>query len=57
MALSVHSAVIPAKGSVQFEARLMNPPAGIASFLPVLKAFDPAAAFKSIMDDGDRGAP
>jgi predicted Zn finger-like uncharacterized protein len=57
MALSVHSAVIPAKGSVQFEARLMNPPAGIASFLPVLKAFDPAAAFKSIMDDGDRRAP
>jgi predicted Zn finger-like uncharacterized protein len=34
--------IIPARGSVDFEVRVMNPPAGSAGFLPTLRAFDPA---------------
>jgi predicted Zn finger-like uncharacterized protein len=34
--------MIPAGGSVNFEVRVMNPPAGSAGFLPTLRAFDPA---------------
>jgi len=32
--------MVPARGSVNFELRIMNPPAGSAGFLPVLRAFD-----------------
>jgi hypothetical protein len=35
--------MIPARGSVNFEVRVMNPPAGSAGFLPTLRAFDPAS--------------
>jgi hypothetical protein len=31
---------VPARGSVNFELRIVNPPAGSAGFLPVLRAFD-----------------
>jgi predicted Zn finger-like uncharacterized protein len=34
--------IIPARGSVDFEVRVMNPPAGSAGFMPTLRAFDPA---------------
>lgn len=54
MLLSVPSAVVPAGGSVEFEAHLMAPPAGIASFLPVLKTFDPFAVFEKMANDMER---
>jgi hypothetical protein len=45
MATAVRTAVIPGRGSVPFETRLLAPPAGIASFLPYLRTFDPAEVF------------
>ena len=33
---------IPARGTVNFELRVMNPPSGSAGVLPALKAFDQA---------------
>jgi hypothetical protein len=48
LATAVRTAVIPGRGSVLFEARLLEPPAGIASFLPYLRAFDPTVAFGDI---------
>jgi predicted Zn finger-like uncharacterized protein len=39
------TAVVPPRGSVAFEARLPEPPAGAAGFLPVLKTYDPASVF------------
>ena len=47
-AKAVRSAVVPAKGNVVFEARLYEPPAGIAGFLPVLKTFDPEAVHEAV---------
>jgi hypothetical protein len=44
-------ASIPAKGAVQFEMRLPEPPANAASFLPVLKPFDPAVMLKEFSAD------
>jgi hypothetical protein len=41
-------AVIPAKGSVPFEMRYVQPPVGIASFNAVLQPFDPVKLFKEI---------
>jgi predicted Zn finger-like uncharacterized protein len=40
---AVREGLIPARGSVNFEVRVMNPPAGSAGFLPTLRAFDPAS--------------
>jgi hypothetical protein len=40
---AVREGMIPARGSVNFEVRVMNPPAGSAGFLPTLRAFDPAS--------------
>ncbi len=40
---AVRDGMIPARGSVNFEVRVMNPPAGSAGFLPTLRAFDPAS--------------
>ncbi len=40
---AIREGVISARGSVNFEVRVMNPPAGSARFLPMLRAFDPAA--------------
>ena len=40
---AVRDGMIPARGSVNFEVRVMNPPAGSAGFLPMLRAFDPAS--------------
>jgi hypothetical protein len=45
MSAAVRNAVIPGRGSVPFEARLLEPPAGIESFLPYLRTFDSSAAF------------
>jgi predicted Zn finger-like uncharacterized protein len=42
---------IPAKGSVQFEVRLPEPPANAASFLPLLKPFDPVVMLEEISAD------
>ncbi len=39
---ALRDGMIPAGGSVNFEVRVMNPPAGSAGFLPTLRAFDPA---------------
>jgi len=39
-------AMIPARGSVNFEVRVMNPPEGSAGFLPMLQTFDPATQGK-----------
>ena len=40
--------VIPAKGSVPFEMRYIQPPVGIASFNATLQPFDPIRLFKEI---------
>ena len=40
---AVRDGMIPARGSVNFEVRVINPPAGSAGFLPELRAFDPAS--------------
>ena len=40
---SLGEGTILPKGSVPFEVRVMNPPAGSARFLPVLRALNPAA--------------
>ena len=40
--IAVRDGMIPARGSVNFEVRVMNPPAGSAGFLPTLRSFDPA---------------
>jgi hypothetical protein len=46
--LQDQGAVIPAKGSVSFEMRYVQPPVGIASFNAVLQPFDPIKLFKEI---------
>jgi DNA-directed RNA polymerase subunit M/transcription elongation factor TFIIS len=43
--------VIPPKGSVTFEVRYAQPPAGIASFNATLQPFDPVRLFKEIAED------
>lgn len=43
--------VIPPKGSVPFEIRYVQPPAGIASFNATLQPFDPVRLFKEIAED------
>lgn len=39
---------ISPKGSVPFEIRVMNPPAGSARFLPSLQSFDPSSLIESM---------
>ena len=46
--LQSQGVVIPAKGSVSFEMRYIQPPIGIASFNAVLQPFDPIRLFKEI---------
>jgi len=46
--LQSQGVVIPAKGSVSFEMRYIQPPVGIASFNAVLQPFDPIRLFKEI---------
>jgi predicted Zn finger-like uncharacterized protein len=41
--------MIPARGSINFEVRVMNPPAGSAGFLPTLRAFDPSTLGEGIL--------
>lgn len=43
--------IIPPKGSVNFEIRIMEPPVGIASFNATLQPFDPVQLFKEIVED------
>jgi hypothetical protein len=43
--------MVPARGSVNFELRIMNPPAGSSGFLPVLRAFD-LATLGNVMQEG-----
>ena len=43
--------VIPPKGSVSFEMRYLQPPAGIASFNAALQPFDPARLSREIAED------
>jgi predicted Zn finger-like uncharacterized protein len=40
---AVRDGMIPARGSVNFEVRVMNPPAGSTGFLPTLRAYDPSS--------------
>ncbi len=54
MLLAAGSAAVPAGGSVQFEAHLLTPPAGIAGFLPVLRKFDPLTVFGRMAEEMDR---
>jgi len=42
---------IPAKGAVQFEMRLPEPPSNAASFLPTLKPFDPVIMLRELAAD------
>ena len=48
---SLGEGMIPAKGNVHFEVRIMNPPAESAGFLPVLRAYDPAM-LTEVMQEG-----
>jgi predicted Zn finger-like uncharacterized protein len=50
-ALQSQGVVIPAKGSVPFEMRYLQPPVGIASFNATLQPFDPIRLFKEIQKD------
>ena len=43
--------IIPAKSTVNFEIRIMEPPVGIASFNATLQPFDPVQLFKEILED------
>lgn len=43
--------VVPPKGTVNFEVRIMEPPVGIASFNATLQPFDPVQLFKEIVED------
>jgi predicted Zn finger-like uncharacterized protein len=43
--------VIPAKGTVNFEIRVMEPPVGIASFNATLQPFDPVQLFKEMAEE------
>ncbi len=43
--------IIPPKGAVNFEIRIMEPPVGIASFNATLQPFDPVQLFKEIVED------
>ena len=45
---SLGEGTISPKGSVPFEVRVMNPPAGSARFLPTLQSFDPSSLIESI---------
>ncbi len=49
--LQEQGVVIPPKGSVAFELRYVQPPAGIASFNASLQPFDPDRLFKEIAED------
>ena len=49
--LQEQGVIIPAKGSVPFEMRYLQPPTGIASFNAVLQPFDPARLFKEIEEE------
>ncbi len=44
-------ATIPPRGSVNFEIRVMEPPAAVASFNATLQPFDPVQLFKEIVED------
>lgn len=46
--LQQQGVVIPAKGSVTFEIRYVEPPVGIASFNETLQPFDPVQLYKEI---------
>ncbi len=43
--------VLPPRGSVNFEIRIMEPPAGIASFNVTPQPFDPVQLYKEIAED------
>ncbi len=43
--------IIPPRGSVNFEIRIMEPPVGIASFNATLQPFDPVQLFKEIAEE------
>ena len=46
--LSGQGAVIPAKGSVNFEIRYFQPPVGVASFNAILQPYDPVQLAKEV---------
>jgi hypothetical protein len=49
--LQEHGVIIPAKGSVPFELRYIQPPVGVASFNATLHPFDPVKLFKEIAEE------
>jgi len=49
--LQPQGVVIPAKGSVSFEVRCLEPPAGIANIKPIIQPFDPVRLFKEIAEE------
>lgn len=51
LAAAMDKGIIPAKGSVPFEARILNPPAGSERFLPTLQSLD-LSALVSAMQQG-----
>lgn len=46
--------IVPARGSVDFELRVINPPKGSARFLPSLKPFDPSLLADSVKPGAGR---
>jgi phage FluMu protein Com len=43
--------IIPPKGTVSFEIRVMEPPVGVASFNATLQPFDPVKLFKEMVEE------
>ena len=43
--------IIPPRGMVNFELRIMEPPVGIASFIVTLQPFDPIQMFKEMAEE------
>src|SRR3990172_7869282 len=48
-------ALIPPKGTVNFEIRVMEPPIGIATFNATLQKFDPLQMMKEVAEDMKQG--
>lgn len=49
--LQEQGSIIPAKGTVTFEMRIMEPPVGVASFNATLQPFDPVQLFKEMAEE------
>jgi hypothetical protein len=49
--LQEQGVVIPARGSVSFEIRILEPPIGVADFIAKLQPFDPVKLHKEMSEE------